>query len=93
MQNNPVHLLDLMVREAGFEQALDGDVHPWIRSPDTQGAGRSGGRSARRSRRRSSPPPWPRPCTPGRGPPAGGGGWLHPRTRRSPRSSPPGRRH
>jgi ubiquinone/menaquinone biosynthesis C-methylase UbiE len=31
MQNNPVHLLDLMVREAGFEQALDGDVHPWIR--------------------------------------------------------------
>lgn len=31
MQNNPVHLLDPMVREAGFEQVRSGDVHPWIR--------------------------------------------------------------
>jgi ubiquinone/menaquinone biosynthesis C-methylase UbiE len=31
MQNNPIHLLDPMVREAGFEQARSGDVHPWIR--------------------------------------------------------------
>jgi len=31
MQNNPVHLLDRMVREAGFEQVRNGDVQPWIR--------------------------------------------------------------
>ena len=31
LQNNPVHLLDGMVREAGFEQVRNGDVHPWIR--------------------------------------------------------------
>jgi len=27
----PLHLLDGMVREAGFEQVRNGDVHPWIR--------------------------------------------------------------
>lgn len=31
MQNNPVHLLDPMVREAGFERVRSGDVRPWIR--------------------------------------------------------------
>jgi ubiquinone/menaquinone biosynthesis C-methylase UbiE len=31
MQNNPVHLLDPMVREAGFEQVHSGDLRPWIR--------------------------------------------------------------
>jgi ubiquinone/menaquinone biosynthesis C-methylase UbiE len=31
MQNNPVHLLDPMVRERGFEQVRSGDLHPWIR--------------------------------------------------------------
>jgi ubiquinone/menaquinone biosynthesis C-methylase UbiE len=31
MQNNPVHLLDPMVRKAGFEQVRTGDVRPWIR--------------------------------------------------------------
>lgn len=30
MQKNPVHLLDPMVREAGFEQVRSGDLHPWI---------------------------------------------------------------
>lgn len=31
MENNPVHLLEPMVREAGFEQVRSGDVRPWIR--------------------------------------------------------------
>jgi hypothetical protein len=31
MQNNPVHRLDRVVREAGFEQVRNGDVQPWIR--------------------------------------------------------------
>ncbi len=31
MENNPVHLLEPMVREAGFGQVRTGDVHPWIR--------------------------------------------------------------
>ncbi len=31
MENNPVHLLEPMAREAGFEQVRIGDVRPWIR--------------------------------------------------------------
>jgi ubiquinone/menaquinone biosynthesis C-methylase UbiE len=31
MRNNPVHRLEPMVREAGFEQLRSGDVRPWIR--------------------------------------------------------------
>jgi len=31
MKNNPVHLLEPMVRETGFEQIRSGDVRPWIR--------------------------------------------------------------
>jgi ubiquinone/menaquinone biosynthesis C-methylase UbiE len=31
MENNPVHLLESIVREAGFEQVHAGDVRPWIR--------------------------------------------------------------
>lgn len=31
MEHNPVHLLEPMVREAGFEQAHSGDIRPWIR--------------------------------------------------------------
>ncbi|MEX2556072.1 MAG: methyltransferase domain-containing protein [Actinomycetota bacterium] len=30
MRNNPVHLLEPMVREAGFEQTRRGDLRPWI---------------------------------------------------------------
>jgi ubiquinone/menaquinone biosynthesis C-methylase UbiE len=30
MAENPVHLLDPMVREAGFEQIRSGDLRPWI---------------------------------------------------------------
>jgi ubiquinone/menaquinone biosynthesis C-methylase UbiE len=31
MRNNPVHLLEPMVREAGFQQIRSGDVQPWLR--------------------------------------------------------------
>jgi ubiquinone/menaquinone biosynthesis C-methylase UbiE len=31
MRNNPVHLLEPMVREAGFQQVAVGDVRPWLR--------------------------------------------------------------
>jgi hypothetical protein len=31
MESNPVHLLDPMVREAGFRQVTSGDVRPWMR--------------------------------------------------------------
>jgi hypothetical protein len=31
MQHNPIHLLEPMVTEAGFEQVDSGDLHPWIR--------------------------------------------------------------
>lgn len=31
MKNNPVHLLEPMVRDAGFQQIRGGDVQPWIR--------------------------------------------------------------
>jgi len=31
MPNNPVQLLDRVVREADFEQVRNGDVQPWIR--------------------------------------------------------------
>ena len=31
MLSNPVHLLDPMIREAGFEQVRSGDIPPWIR--------------------------------------------------------------
>ncbi|MDP9072290.1 MAG: class I SAM-dependent methyltransferase [Actinomycetota bacterium] len=31
MASNPVHLLEPMVREAGFHQVRSGDVRPWIR--------------------------------------------------------------
>jgi ubiquinone/menaquinone biosynthesis C-methylase UbiE len=31
MKNNPVHLLEPMVREAGFQQVAVGDVRPWLR--------------------------------------------------------------
>jgi len=31
MVNNPVHLLEPMVREAGFQQVHGGDVRPWMR--------------------------------------------------------------
>jgi hypothetical protein len=31
MKNNRVHLLEPMVREAGFQQVRGGDVQPWIR--------------------------------------------------------------
>ena len=31
MENNPVHLLGPMVREAGFERVRSGDVRPWFR--------------------------------------------------------------
>jgi ubiquinone/menaquinone biosynthesis C-methylase UbiE len=31
MAHNPVHLLEPMVREAGFQQVHSGDVRPWIR--------------------------------------------------------------
>jgi ubiquinone/menaquinone biosynthesis C-methylase UbiE len=31
MRTNPVHLLEPMVREAGFEQVTGGDVRPWLR--------------------------------------------------------------
>jgi ubiquinone/menaquinone biosynthesis C-methylase UbiE len=31
MKDNPIHLLEPMVREAGFEQVRGGDVRPWLR--------------------------------------------------------------
>jgi ubiquinone/menaquinone biosynthesis C-methylase UbiE len=31
MRNNPVHLLEPMVCEAGFQQIRSGDVQPWLR--------------------------------------------------------------
>ena len=31
MRNNPVHLLEPMVREAGFDHVEGGDLRPWIR--------------------------------------------------------------
>jgi SAM-dependent methyltransferase len=31
MENNPVELLEPMVREAGFEQVRGGDLRPWMR--------------------------------------------------------------
>lgn len=31
MRHNPIHLLEPMVAEAGFEQIGSGDLHPWIR--------------------------------------------------------------
>jgi ubiquinone/menaquinone biosynthesis C-methylase UbiE len=31
MRTNPVHLLEPMVREAGFQQIRAGDVQPWLR--------------------------------------------------------------
>jgi ubiquinone/menaquinone biosynthesis C-methylase UbiE len=31
MKNNPVHLLEPMVHDAGFEQIRGGDVQPWLR--------------------------------------------------------------
>jgi ubiquinone/menaquinone biosynthesis C-methylase UbiE len=31
MKTNPVHLLEPMVRDAGFQQIHSGDVQPWIR--------------------------------------------------------------
>jgi hypothetical protein len=31
MRTNPVHLLEPMVREAGFQQIRGGDVQPWLR--------------------------------------------------------------
>ena len=31
MEHNPVHLLEPMVRETGFQQVHSGDVRPWIR--------------------------------------------------------------
>ena len=30
MEHNPVHLLEPMVREAGFEAVASGHVQPWI---------------------------------------------------------------
>jgi ubiquinone/menaquinone biosynthesis C-methylase UbiE len=31
MKNNPVHLLEPMVRDAGFQQIRGGDLQPWLR--------------------------------------------------------------
>ncbi len=31
MESNPVHLLEPMVNEAGFQKSSSGDVRPWIR--------------------------------------------------------------
>lgn len=31
MRNNPVHVLEPMVRDVGFEQVGGGDLRPWIR--------------------------------------------------------------
>jgi ubiquinone/menaquinone biosynthesis C-methylase UbiE len=31
MMHNPIHLLEGMIRDAGFQQLASGDLHPWIR--------------------------------------------------------------
>jgi ubiquinone/menaquinone biosynthesis C-methylase UbiE len=31
MQHNPIHLLEPLVRDAGFQQVQSGDLRPWIR--------------------------------------------------------------
>ncbi|WP_406238561.1 class I SAM-dependent methyltransferase [Nocardia sp. NBC_01009] len=31
MEHNPIHLLEPMIADAGFEQITLGDLHPWIR--------------------------------------------------------------
>jgi ubiquinone/menaquinone biosynthesis C-methylase UbiE len=31
MQHNPLHLLEPMIEDAGFEQVHSGDLRPWIR--------------------------------------------------------------
>ncbi|MFI6953370.1 class I SAM-dependent methyltransferase [Nocardia sp. NPDC050408] len=42
MEHNPIHLLEPLIADAGFEQITSGDLHPWIRyvtaiKPDTVG--------------------------------------------------------
>jgi hypothetical protein len=31
MQHNPLHLLEPMINDAGFQQINSGDLNPWIR--------------------------------------------------------------